>query len=166
MPFNLDPTISFAILGGVLLLVGLIGTFMPLLPGPPLAWAGLLAARFSIYCRLDSWILAATGIAAAIVTAIDYVFPSVITKNSGGSEAATWGCNIGLAISLFLGPLGIIVAPFLGAFIGEMIHDSSDAKKALKAAIGAFKGFLLGTGLKAITVICFIWIFLWSAFHR
>ena len=159
-----DPSIFFAILAGVLLLAGLIGTFLPLLPGPPLAWAGLVAAHFSAHCKLDIWILVATGIAAAIVTAIDYIFPSIITKKSGGSEAASWGCNIGLVVSLFLGPLFILVGPFLGAFAGEMIHDSSDKKRALKAALGAFKGFLLGTGLKAICVICFIWIFAWSLF--
>ena len=147
-------------------MAGLIGTFLPLLPGPPIAWAGLVAADFSVYCNLDVWILIATGIAMAAVTAIDYIFPSIITKKSGGSEAATWGCNIGLAVSFFLGPVFILIGPFLGAFIGEMIHDSSDKNKALKAAIGAFKGFLLGTGLKAITVMCFIWIFLWSVFWR
>ena len=163
---NIDPTIFFAALGGVLLLAGLIGTFLPLLPGPPIAWAGLVAAHFSVYCHLDVWILVATGIAMAIVTAIDYIFPSIITKKSGGSEAATWGCNIGLVASFFLGPIFILIGPFLGAFVGELIHDSSDKNKALKAAIGAFKGFLLGTGLKAITVMCFIWIFLWSVFWR
>ena len=161
---NFDPTIFFAILAGVLLLAGLIGAFLPLLPGPPLAWSGLLAAHFSAYSNLGIWVLTATGIVAAIVTAIDYIFPSIITKKSGGSEAATWGCNIGLVVSLFLGPLFILVGPFLGAFIGEMINDSSDKKRALKAAVGAFKGFLLGTGLKAICVICFIWIFAWSLF--
>ena len=161
---NFDPTIFFAILAGVLLLAGLIGAFLPLLPGPPLAWAGLLAAHFSAYSNLGIWVLTATGIVAAIVTAIDYIFPSIITKKSGGSKAATWGCNIGLVVSFFLGPLFILVGPFLGAFIGEMINDSSDKKRALKAAVGAFKGFLLGTGLKAICVICFIWIFVWSLF--
>lgn len=161
---NFDPTIFFAILAGVLLLAGLIGAFLPLLPGPPLAWAGLLAAHFSAYSNLGIWVLTATGIVAAIVTAIDYIFPSIITKKSGGSKAASWGCNIGLVVSLFLGPLFILVGPFLGAFIGEMINDSSDKKRALKAALGAFKGFLLGTGLKAICVICFIWIFAWSLF--
>ena len=163
---NVDPTIFFAILAGILLLSGLVGTVLPLLPGPPIAWAGLVAAHFSVYCKLEIWILVATGIATAIVTAIDYIFPSLITKKSGGSEAATWGCNIGLFASFFLGPLFILIGPFLGAFIGEMINDSSDSKRALHAAIGAFKGFLLGTGLKAITAMCFIWIFLWSVFWK
>lgn len=163
---HFDPTLFFAILAGLLLLVGLIGTVLPVLPGPPIAWAGLLAAHFSSYSQIEIWILIATGIAAVFVTVIDNIFPSVMTKKAGGSKAATLGCTIGLIVSFFLGPIFILIAPFAGAFIGEMIHDSSDAKRALKAASGAFKGFLLGTGLKIICVMCFIWLFLWSIFWR
>lgn len=163
---HFDPTLFFAILAGVLLLAGLVGTVLPVLPGPPIAWAGLLAAHFSSYSQIEIWILIATGIAAVFVTVIDNIFPSVMTKKAGGSKAATLGCTIGLIVSFFLGPIFILIAPFAGAFIGEMIHDSSDAKRALKAAFGAFKGFLLGTGLKIICVMCFIWLFLWSIFWR
>ncbi len=163
---HFDPTLFFAILAGLLLLVGLVGTVLPVLPGPPIAWAGLLAAHFSSYSQIEIWILIATGIAAVFVTVIDNIFPSVMTKKAGGSKAATLGCTIGLIVSFFLGPIFILIAPFAGAFIGEMIHDSSDAKRALKAAFGAFKGFLLGTGLKIICVMCFIWLFLWSIFWR
>lgn len=163
---HFDPTLFFAILAGVLLLAGLIGTVLPVLPGPPIAWAGLLAAHFSSYSQIEIWILIATGIAAVFVTVIDNIFPSVMTKKAGGSKAATLGCTIGLIVSFFLGPIFILIAPFAGAFIGEMIHDSSDAKRALKAAFGAFKGFLLGTGLKIICAMCFIWLFLWSIFWR
>ena len=163
---HFDPTLFFAILAGILLLAGLIGTVLPVLPGPPIAWAGLLAAHFSSYSQIEIWILIATGIAAVFVTVLDNIFPSVMTKKAGGSKAATLGCTIGLIVSFFLGPIFILIAPFAGAFIGEMIHDSSDAKRALKAAFGAFKGFLLGTGLKIICVMCFIWLFLWSIFWR
>lgn len=163
---HFDPTLFFAILAGILLLIGLIGTVLPVLPGPPIAWAGLLAAHFSSYSQIEIWILIATGIAAVFVTVIDNIFPSVMTKKAGGSKAATLGCTIGLIVSFFLGPIFILIAPFAGALIGEMIHDSSDAKRALKAAFGAFKGFLLGTGLKIICVMCFIWLFLWSIFWR
>ena len=159
---NFDITFFFALLAGLLLFIGLIGTVFPVLPGPPIAWAGLLAAHFSVYSQIEVWILIVTGIAALFVTVIDNIFPSLMTKKAGGSKAATWGCTIGLIVSFFLGPIFILIAPFVGAYIGEMIHDSSDAKRALKAAFGAFKGFLLGTGLKIITVMCFIWIFVWS----
>lgn len=159
---NIAPTIFLAVLAGLLLLIGLIGTVLPVLPGPPIAWAGLLAAYFSAYSAIELWMLIVTGIAAVIVIIMDNIFPSMMTKKAGGSKAATWGCTIGLIVSFFLGPIFILIAPFVGALIGELLHDSSDTKKALKAAFGAFKGFLLGTGIKIITVMCFIWIFVWS----
>lgn len=156
--------IFLAVLAGVLLLLGFIGTFLPVLPGPILAWAGLLAAHFSSYSEIKIWILVAAGILTAFVSIMDNIFPSMLTKKSGGSKAGVLGSTIGLFAGFFLGPVFVILGPFLGAFIGEMIHDSSDAKKALKAAWGAFKGFLLGTGIKMISVLIFIWIFAWSVF--
>ncbi len=156
--------IFLAILAGVLLLLGFIGTFLPVLPGPILAWAGLLAAHFSSYSEIKIWILVAAGILTAFVSIMDNIFPSMLTKKSGGSKAGVLGSTIGLFAGFFLGPVFVILGPFLGAFIGEMIHDSSDAKKAFKAAWGAFKGFLLGTGVKMISVLIFIWIFAWSVF--
>lgn len=156
--------IFLAVLAGVLLLLGFIGTFLPVLPGPVLAWAGLLAAHFSSYSEIKIWILVAAGILTAFVSIMDNIFPSMLTKKSGGSKAGVLGSTIGLFAGFFLGTLFVILGPFLGAFIGEMIHDSSDAKKAFKAAWGAFKGFLLGTGIKMISVLIFIWIFAWSVF--
>lgn len=159
---NIDPTIFFAVLAGLLLFIGLIGTVLPVLPGPPIAWAGLLSAHFSSNSRIAVWILIVTGLVALFVTFMDNIFPSMMTKKAGGSKAATIGCTIGLIVSFFLTPIFILIGPFIGAFVGEMIHDSSDSKRALKAAFGAFKGFLFGTGIKIITVMCFIWIFIWS----
>ena len=156
--------IFLAILAGVLLLLGFIGTFLPVLPGPILAWAGLLAAHFSSYSEIKIWILVAAGILTAFVSIMDNIFPSMLTKKSGGSKAGVLGSTIGLFAGFFLGPVFVILGPFLGAFIGEMTHDSSDAKKAFKAAWGAFKGFLLGTGIKMISVLIFIWIFAYSIF--
>ena len=156
--------IFLAVLAGVLLLLGFIGTFLPVLPGPILAWAGLLAAHFSSYSEIKIWILVAAGILTTFVSIMDNIFPSMLTKKSGGSKAGVLGSTIGLFAGFFLGPVFVILGPFLGAFIGEMVHDSSDAKKAFKAAWGAFKGFLLGTGIKMISVLIFIWIFAWSIF--
>lgn len=156
--------ILLAVLAGVLLTAGFLGTFLPVLPGPPLAWAGLLAAHFCAYSQIKIWILVITGIIALAVTVLDNVFPSMLTKQAGGSKAGIWGSTIGLIAGFFLGPLFIILGPFIGAFAGEIIHDRSDIKKALKAALGAFKGFLLGTGIKMISVLLFIWIFIFSLF--
>lgn len=150
------------IVAGLLLIMGFAGTFVPVLPGAPLAWAGLLAAYFSEHAALPLWLLAVCAAVAVIVSVADGVFPVTMTKKSGGSKAGLWGCAIGLVAGFLIGPAGIVAGPLVGAFAGEMLHDSSDARRALRAALGAFKGFLLGTGLKMLAVAAFVWVYVWS----
>ncbi|MBP3608552.1 MAG: DUF456 domain-containing protein [Treponema sp.] len=154
--------IFLVILSGLLFFLGLLGTFAPILPGIPLAWIGLLLSHFCSYTQTKIWILVVTGILSIAVMVLDTILQPWLTKKSGGSKAGIWGSTIGLFISLFLGPIFVIIAPFLGAFIGELLNDSSDIPKALKAAFGTFKGFLLGTGIKMITIFIFIWIFVFN----
>ncbi len=154
--------IILVILASVLLLTGLVGTVVPVIPGAPLAWAGLLLAHWCSFSEIPVWVLIITGIAAAAVSVLDNILPSFFTKKSGGSKAGTIGSVVGLAAGFFLTPIFIILGPFIGALIGELIHDHSDFKKALKAAAGTFKGFLFGTGMKMLAVLIFIWIFVFS----
>ncbi|WP_294430314.1 DUF456 domain-containing protein [uncultured Treponema sp.] len=161
---SFDPTIFFAVIAGFLLFLGFIGTFLPILPGPPLAWAGLLSAHFSAHSQISVTTLIITGFFALLITVADNIFPSLMTKKAGGSKAGVWGSTIGLIFGILFAPtvILIILGPFIGAFIGEMIHDSQDTGKALRAAFGAFTGFMLGTGIKMICVSAFIWIFVIS----
>ena len=154
----------FAILAGVLLFLGFLGTFVPVLPGAPLAWAGLLLAYFSDYCQITIVTLVITAIFAVIVSITDNIFPVAMTKKFGGSKKSTIGSTIGLVIGLFIGPLGIIIGPFLGALFGELMDNNGQWKPALKTAWGSLVGFLLGTGIKMITVSVFIIIFIFSFF--
>ena len=85
-----------------------------------------------------------------------------MTKKFGGSKAAVTGSTIGLIAGFFIGPVGIILGPFLGALIGEMIHNKGESDGTLKAAFGAFMGFLTGTGIKMICVLLFIWYYIVS----
>lgn len=158
-------SILLAIAAGILLLVGFIGTFVPVIPGAPLAWCGLFAAYFSDYCDISIPVLIITGLAAILVSVLDNFLPVLMTKKFGGSKAATTGSTIGLIIGFFVGPLGVIFGPFLGALIGEMIHNEGKTEGTFKAAFGAFIGFLTGTGLKMICVLCFIWYFVIQFFR-
>ena len=106
--------------------------------------------------------LHASGIIALIITIADSILQPLLTKKFGGSKKAVLGATIGLFLAMFLGPIFIIIAPFAGAFIGELIQNPEDIPHALKAAIGSFIGFLLGTGIKMLCVISFIWIFVWT----
>ena len=158
-------SVILCIVAGVLLLVGFLGTFVPVLPGAPLAWAGLLAAYFSEYTDISILCLIITAVIAVIVSVVDNIFPVAMTKKFGGSKYATTGAIVGLIVGFFTGPWGIILGPFFGALIGEFINKEGRNEGVFKAAFGAFMGFLLGTGLKMITVLGFIWVFVISFFR-
>lgn len=145
--------IFLIILSILLVLLGLVGSVVPAIPGPPLSWVGLLLLHLSTAAQYSALFLIITAVVAAVITVLDFVLPSLSTKKHGGSKAGIWGCNIGLVLSIIglpFGPqglLGVIFWPFVGALIGEFISGKRD-KAALRAAWGAFLGFLMGTGLK------------------
>lgn len=145
------------VLAIVLLIVGIIGGVLPVLPGPPLSFAGMLVLHFTRFVDFSTESLWIFGFIAVAVQVLDYIVPAWGTKKFGGSKYGTWGSIIGLIIGVFfappLGPFGIITilaGPFFGALIGEKI-GGQDSNKALKAAFGSFIGFLTGTLLKVVT---------------
>ena len=145
-----------AILALLLGLVGIVGSVAPGLPGPPLSWVGLLlvylwgggtngAGEPMSLTFLLVW-LAVT----VVVTIVDYLVPAYFTKLTGGSKAGGWGAIIGLFAGLVVPPVGMIVGSLLGAFIAELVFAKKDAATSVKSALGAFLGFLFGTGAKLI----------------
>lgn len=139
--------IVFIIIGGILMLMGIIGSVLPVLPGPPLSLIGLLFLQFQQEPPFTTnFLLIWTAITIGVVL-IDYFIPAYGTKRFGGSKYGIWGTFIGLVIGLFFAPFGIILGPLLGALIGELIAGKN-SQQAFKAAVGSFVGFLLGTLLK------------------
>jgi len=137
------------ILAGFFVLTGLLGSVLPVLPGPPLSYIGLLLLHFTDKYQFSTAFLLWWLAIVVVVLVLDYVIPIWGTKKFGGSKKGMWGSTIGLVVGLFLGPFGIILGPFVGAFVGEMLANK-DVKAALKAAFGSFVGFLLGTVAKLI----------------
>jgi len=133
----------------ILALVGIIGAVVPALPGPPLSFAAYLVAYFSTGTITGNELIF-MFLFTVVVTALDYVAPIWFTKLGGGSKKAIWGSTLGLIAGLFFMPIGLIVGPIIGAFIGEMIHDNQDATKAVKVAAWSFLSFLTTTGLKLV----------------
>jgi len=133
----------------IMALLGIIGAVVPNMPGPPLCFASMLTAYFTcpgtITTELLLWMLGLT----VFVTVLDYVAPIVMTRLGGGSKYAMWGSTIGIFAGLFFMPLGLILGPLIGAFIGEILHNT-DFIRAIKVAAMSFISFLLGTGLKLI----------------
>jgi uncharacterized protein YqgC (DUF456 family) len=129
------------------MIIGIIGCLVPVLPGPPLSFLGLILLHLTRFGQFTTPLLIILGAITAAVTVMDYIVPVWGTKKFGGSKYGTRGATVGLIVGLFLGPLGIILGPFVGAFIGEMIFKD-DISYAMKAGFGSLLGFLTGIGLK------------------
>lgn len=139
--------IIIAIVCGI---IGLAGSILPALPGPPVSFAGLILLLFCDGADISTSSLWISGIFLAIVSILDYIAPIWFTNLSGGSKQATRGSMIGMVAGLFVfPPWGLILGPFVGAFIGEMVA-SATTQKAFKVAIMSFIGFVLTTGMKII----------------
>ena len=148
------------ILSLLLMLLGVLGSFLPILPGPLTSWAGLLVLHFTDGVNLSNTFLIGTLIVAIFIYILDYIIPAIGTKRFGGSKAGMIGTTLGLVVGLIAPiPFGIIIGPFIGALIGEMIHRN-DMEKALKAAFGSFLGFIASTFLKFIVAIIYLGFFI------
>ena len=141
-----------ALVAGIL---GIIGSVLPILPGPPISWLGLLLLYLGHATRGEdpmslTFLLIWAGI-AAVVTVVDYFVPSYFTKLAGGSKAAGTGALLGMLAGIFLTPIGMILGAFLGAFLAELLVAKKNAGDAIVAALGSFMGFIFGTGMKLAT---------------
>lgn len=160
--------IFLLVLGFILMLVGILGSFLPVLPGPPISWVGLLLLYSTSSITMNWTFLGITLAIALIVFGLDYVIPAIGTKKFGGTKAGVIGTTVGLLVALIfpiLGPFGIIIWPFVGALVGELLNKA-DKKTATKAAFGSFLGFLTGTFLKFMVAIVYLGLFISKAWEH
>jgi uncharacterized protein len=146
-------------LGILFLILGFAGAVLPVLPGPPLSFAGLLMLHFTEkYSFSGEFLLIWTAI-TVIVYLLDYLIPAWGTRKFGGSRKGVIGSMIGLVIGLiFFPPFGIILGPFVGAVVGEWIAGRNSTS-ALRSGFGSLVGFLAGTLLKLIASGMMAWYF-------
>ncbi len=144
------------ILGFVLIIVGIIGSLLPVLPGPPIAYAGLLIQQLRPDGPFTTQFLIIWALIVVVIVVLDYLIPIWGTKKFGGTKYGAWGCTLGFLLAFWMGPWGVIIGPFIGAFVGEMMANP-DSKKAFKSALGSFVGFLLGSFLKIVA--CFMMLY-------
>lgn len=140
----------------VLSVGGIVGTFLPALPGPPLCWASLLVAYLAFSPHVSATMLWLMLVLTAIAQILDYMAPIWMTKAGGGSKAATTGSTVGLIIGLMFMPIGLIVGPIVGAFVGEMM-STQRVERAVWMALLSFVSFVLTTGIKL--VLCLLMTF-------
>lgn len=152
--------VVLVILGFLFALLGIVGSFLPILPGPFTSWIGILILHFTEAVPQNWTFLGITLAISLLVWVLDYIVPAMGTKRFGGTKYGAIGATIGLIVGLIAPiPFGILIGPFAGAFIGEMIKIP-DSGKALKAAFGSFVGFLAGTFLKFIVAIAFVFLYI------
>lgn len=135
----------------ILLFLGILGTFLPVLPGLLLSICGLLIYKFGTDSDLSMIYIWAFIILTIASVVLNYVIPAKTNQKYGGTRWGSIGSIIGTIIGIFLPiPLGFLVGMFAGVFIGELLHDSKDINKALKSTKGAFIGFIYGTGFSFV----------------
>ncbi|HTN68518.1 MAG TPA: DUF456 domain-containing protein [Dysgonamonadaceae bacterium] len=148
-------------LATILLIVGIVGSVLPILPGPPLSWLGLLILKFvpSVSYRISWTAIIVLGVFTLMVTIVDNVLPIWSTKRIGGNKKVVWGSGIGFIAGFWFGPLGIILGPFIGALVGGLI-SGSHIRQSFKHASGAFIGFMAGIVLKFINLGILVFYFI------
>ncbi len=136
----------------VLLIVGILGTVLPVLPGLLLSLCGLLIYKFGTDAPLSMVYIWIFVFLTAVSVVLNYVIPAKTTRKYGGTRWGSIGSIIGTIAGMFLIPVpfGFLIGMFLGVFVGELLHDANDKKKAWNSTKGALIGFLYGTGFNLI----------------
>ncbi len=155
------------ILGILLLLTGLVGCVLPVLPGPPISFAGLILLWWARDWNAESFGLPAVliaGLLAAVVTVLDMVVPAWGAKRYGASKTAVWLSLLGMLVGmLFFPPFGFLLGAFAGALGGELLAGKREGQAA-KAAWGVFVGTMLGVGLKLLVSLGIMMIYIIELF--
>ncbi|MBY0478508.1 MAG: DUF456 domain-containing protein [Chitinophagaceae bacterium] len=152
------------VIGILLVLAAIAGSILPLIPGPPIAYAGLLLQQLREDAPFSSGFLLLWAGIVILSLVLDYMIPIWGTKKFGGTKYGVWGCTLGFLAAFWLGPWGVIFGPFVGAFIGEMIAQDN-SKIAFKAALGSFVGFLMGSFLKMVICFFMLYYIITSIYH-
>jgi hypothetical protein len=151
--------IALYLLAAALILGGLAGTVLPMLPGIPMIFGGIwLAAAVDGYRHLGTGWLLAIGFLGAFGVAIDFIAGTLGAKRVGASARALWGATIGAVVGMFLGIPGLVFGPFVGALLGELSAGNSVLRSAHVGA-GTWVGLLVGTLVKLVISLVMVGLF-------
>jgi len=151
--------IILLIIGFLLCLIGIVGSFLPIIPGPVTSWLGILLLNLTSVVEFNLNFVLITLTVAISVGVLDYLIPVLGVKKLGGTRSGQIGTTLGLIIALIiLGPIGIIIGPFGGALLGEMSTKKS-FQDSIKPAFGAFVGVIAGSVIKFMISLSFLFFY-------
>jgi uncharacterized protein len=145
--------IFLLVLAVLLAIGGLIGCVVPALPGPPIAWVGILLVQWAIH-PYSTTLIVVTGIITLLVVLFDYYLPILTAKKFGATKQGIWGSIIGMTLGIFLTPIGMIAGLIIGSIVGDLIAGQS-ARQAARSASGTILGTLITIGVK-LTWCCIL----------
>ena len=152
-------TVALWILAVLLIVVGVVGTVLPALPGVVFVFAGVaLAAWIDGFARIGAWTLGVLGVLTLIAWLVDFVSGYYGAKRAGASTQALVGAAIGTVAGVFTGLVGLIFMPLAGAAIGEFFAQR-DALRAGRVGVATWIGMLVGTVAKVAIVCLMVGIF-------
>lgn len=160
--------IILVLLAILLALTGVVGSIVPALPGPPLSLGGLLMVWMLAPEEVTLTVVIVMTVLTILAQVIDYIAPMWLTRLGGGSRRAVMGSTLGTIGGLFFMPLGLIVGPLIGAFIGEM-SETNQPGKAMNVALMSFVAFLLTTCFKLVLSLLmtyYVFVGFWSHFFH
>ena len=147
------------VLAALLIFAGICGLVLPMMPGAPLLFAGLVVAAWADNFEYVGTVgLTVLGILALLTYAIDIIAGAFGAKKFGASRQAIVGAGVGALLGLFFMPVGILLGPFLGAVTGELIAQKK-LHEAGASGIGATIGLLLGAVAKLVLAFVMLLLF-------
>ena len=143
------------VLSYLCLAVGIVGCWVPVLPGASLAYVGLLLLHFTEKVQFTNTQLVVWLLLVVVLQVLDYIIPLLGSKYIGGTSYGKRGCVAGTVVGMFFMPWGVILGPLLGAITGELL-GGSDWRCAFRSGIGSLVGFVLGTLIKVLVCVYFL----------
>jgi uncharacterized protein YqgC (DUF456 family) len=156
-----DP-IGWWVLAAALIVAGVAGTFLPVLPGAALVFGGMLLGAWIDGFQRVGWVtLVILGVLTLLVFVVDIVSGLLGAKRVGASKLAIAGAAIGTLVGMFFGLVGILVAPFVGAVVGEVIARGELAPAA-RVGFATWMGMVAGALAKFAIVLAMVGVFVVS----
>lgn len=152
--------IFLIILAGIFIVISIIGSIVPGLPGPPIGMIGVILLHITDKVDISLTTLIVCAVLTILVSILDYYLPIYSTKKFGGSKYAVRGSIIGMVVGFLFTPIGVILGTFLGAVIGELLNGS-DMVNSLKIGSVTFFGTILGLGIKLMLCCSFVFIYVY-----